>query len=447
MKKLLTFLGNGEYEEGIYTDGKRKATASRFVQTAIYELYCKDDFSSEDQIIIFLTEEAEAKNWKNSIGTSFKNKGKKLEGLENTWKRIDSKLLERNQIKKVPISSEQDEKHNWELFERILNEIDEEDEIIFDITHSFRSFPIMALIILNYARILKNASLKGLLYGCWEMRVEGKSEDEPSIAPIIDMTEMISLLDLANGVDSYLKTGNASVIQSLTNKENGSFNFGVTYEEADTLKTLADCSHEFHQIMQTCRAPEIPQGLKKLQEALDQAKEMKIPGSNHFKELISKMDEKIEGFTGRPIMDDYLAAKWCYDNDLIQQGYTMLQEGIITAVCIVMGKDLTNPNIRDKVKKWLQGNPSKELLEKIPDIDRFIKTEIDQLSFSLLTKYRNSMNHAGWVKKDFSNKTGEKDFSHKVFHDKLDKFLKFFFPLFETLDQLYQNHLERNTKK
>src|SRR5690606_34912205 len=139
---------------------------------------------------------------------------------------------------------------NWELFEIILNEIDEGDEIIFDITHSFRSFPIMALIILNYARILKKASLKKLLYGCWEMNDRGT----PPTAPIIDMTEMIPLLDWAYGVESYLKTGNASVIESLTNNKNGSVKIGVTQEEEDALKELTKQSHEFHQMMQTCRA-------------------------------------------------------------------------------------------------------------------------------------------------------------------------------------------------
>src|SRR5690606_28810831 len=333
MKKLLTFLGNGEYGEGIYTYRSRKATKSRFVQTAIYELFCQE-FTDKDQIIIFLTEEAESKNWKDSIGESGKNKDKKLEGMENAWKKINPKLLQQNQIRKVRIPSQQDEEHNWELFEIILNEIDEGDEIIFDITHSFRSLPIMALIILNYARILKNASLKNLLYGCWEM----KDDDDPPTVPIIDMTKMVPLLDWAYGVESYLKTGNASVIESLTNNKNGSVKIGMTQEEEEALKELTKRSHEFHQMMQTCRAPEIPRGLNNLRDALDQAKSLKISGSRHFEELIGKMNEKTKGYTGRPIMDDYWAAKWCYDNGLIQQGYTMLQEGIISAVCRVMGE-------------------------------------------------------------------------------------------------------------
>src|SRR5690606_12559649 len=128
------------------------------------------------------------------------------------------------------------------------------------------------LIILNYARILKKASLKKLLYGCWEMNDRGT----PPTAPIIDMTEMIPLLDWAYGVESYLKTGNASVIESLTNNKNGSVKIGVTQEEEDALKELTKQSHEFHQMMQTCPAPESPRGLDNVRVALKQAKSFKI---------------------------------------------------------------------------------------------------------------------------------------------------------------------------
>ena len=153
----------------------------------------------------------------------------------------------------------------------------------------------MALIILNYARILKNASLKNLLYGCWEMRDKG----QPPTAPIIDMTEMISLLDWAYGVDSYKQTGNASVIKTLTNQEvasvfqTGQSSDDIRRTEANALRTLANCAHEFHQIMQTCRAPEIPQKLNDLRKALEQAKTMEIRGFRPFEKLFGKMEEKI----------------------------------------------------------------------------------------------------------------------------------------------------------
>lgn len=286
---------------------------------------------------------------------------------------------------------------------------------------------------------MNNASLKRLLYGCWEMKDNGK----PPIAPIIDMTEMIPLLDWAYGVKNYQETGNASLIQSLTNKEAESLKNGVTYEEANALLTLADRSHDFHQMMQTCRAPEIPQGLDDLRDALNRAKTMEIRGFRPFEKLFGKMNDKIKGFTGRPIMDDYLAAKWCFENGLIQQGYTMLQEGIISAVCRVMGIHINKRGYRTRISSAVR-----QLVEETEQKKRQAGDTVDLVinfltpyknylsSYGELTDYRNSMNHAGW---------NEDDLSHEEFHKKLHEFLQFFRPFFEEMDKLYQTRQEGST--
>lgn len=43
----------------------------------------------------------------------------------------------------------------------------EGDEIIFDITHSFRSIPMLAITIMNYAKVLKNCKLKEVYAEKW----------------------------------------------------------------------------------------------------------------------------------------------------------------------------------------------------------------------------------------------------------------------------------------
>jgi len=42
-----------------------------------------------------------------------------------------------------------------EIFRTIFDEIDENDEIIFDVTHSFRYLPMLVFIVINYARVVK----------------------------------------------------------------------------------------------------------------------------------------------------------------------------------------------------------------------------------------------------------------------------------------------------
>jgi len=61
-KKLLSFLGTNYYIRTIYTIGDTQSTPHRFIQASLAELICKD-WGNEDSIHIFLTKDAEEKNW------------------------------------------------------------------------------------------------------------------------------------------------------------------------------------------------------------------------------------------------------------------------------------------------------------------------------------------------------------------------------------------------
>ena len=58
-----------------------------------------------------------------------------------------------------------------------------------------------------------------------------------------------------------------------------------------------------------------------------------------FKPLISKIKDRLSDFDGTNLQHGLAGVKWCIDNDLIQQGYTLLQEVIISALCEVEKKD------------------------------------------------------------------------------------------------------------
>lgn len=90
-------------------------------------------------------------------------------------------------------------------------------------THSFRTNPIVALIVLNYAKVVKGAKFGGLMYGWIEKlgripEIE-KINVEERIAPIVDLTGMTNLLTWTNGADQFIRTGNASVLLEIVNQE------------------------------------------------------------------------------------------------------------------------------------------------------------------------------------------------------------------------------------
>jgi len=200
MKKLFSFLGTTLYSECSYSSGDFTARTSRFVQTAIYEFLLHQGIEI-DKVYVFLTKEAAEKNYED-----YMNGSKYYKGLKTVWKELfsghDWRLIP------VPMKSGQQEQEQWELFEQFYELIDYGDEIYFDITYSFRSNPIIAILISNFARIIKNASIKRMLYGNFEPP-----------ATIVDITSMLELLDWTVAVDSFLRTGNPAQIDALSKEK------------------------------------------------------------------------------------------------------------------------------------------------------------------------------------------------------------------------------------
>lgn len=418
MKKLLSFLGTNNYVECHYEYGEM-ATASRFVQTAIYELFCRD-FSREDEVVIFLTPLAKEKNWQDSFEKKQEDDSfVRLEGLENAFRRIAPEA----NVRLVDISEEQDENNLWELFDRVLNEIGEGDEIIFDMTHGFRSLPIMALAILNYSRLLKKAAFRQIVYGAFEVLGPAfKVKELPvsqRIAPLIDLTPMVKLMDWTMGIDHFFRSGDASLIQELTRIQTGEiFKQPNTTKVGESLdihvrtavskhRILADQLDIFTKSLQTCRGPLLIDAVNSLKERLQEAKGYDVLPFRPLARLLDEVERRVRAFSGDPMMLGYEAAEWCLEHGLIQQGFTFLQEGLFTAVCHVLGVDEMNRKSRDLISfafsvvnqkkpeaEWRVSDKEKPLLKQYVT---FLQPYRERFHwYGQLAEYRNSINHAGY---------------------------------------------------
>lgn len=172
-KVFISVLGTGLYESGIYTKGEFKSTETRFIQQATIELLgCKETWTEDDKICILLTEQARKLNWDVTVRENRSTKEKiPYEGLKNILEKMDLKptLLD------VPISDGKDEKEMWDIFQTVFNLLQEDDELYFDLTHSFRYLPMLILVLGNYAKFLKNVQIAHISYGNYEARNENGS--------------------------------------------------------------------------------------------------------------------------------------------------------------------------------------------------------------------------------------------------------------------------------
>src|SRR5690606_16009721 len=166
MRKFLSFLGTGKYDPVYYSMDGKLSSETGFVQRALLELLQKQN-EIPDRVIIFVTDLAYEKHWEKLRA--------ELEVLGVT-------------PEDVRISGVGREDALWADFGIILDCLDKGDEIDFDITYSFRYQPILAMLVVHLARVVREIRIRGIYYGNYVERVNG-------VAPILNLTNFVDMQD------------------------------------------------------------------------------------------------------------------------------------------------------------------------------------------------------------------------------------------------------------
>ena len=192
-KVFISILGTGLYEECAYTKEKEeehkpfKSSPTRFIQQASLELVGANDWSKEDQVIIFLTKKARELNWNKTIAER-KRYGKDTpepyKGLEAVLQEMDLKA----QVEDKDIKDGMNKEEIWEVFQTIYDTWEEGDEVYMDLTHSFRFLPMLLLVLGNYAKFLKGITIENIIYGNYEAR--SIAENEATIISLMNLARL-----------------------------------------------------------------------------------------------------------------------------------------------------------------------------------------------------------------------------------------------------------------
>lgn len=167
---LISFLGTGNYQPVTYQWGDRT------LHTALFPTAMPKFFPELTAAKIFVTPEAEAKH------------GAMLsEQWPEGWK-----------PEFVPIPSGATTDEVWQIFDAIVKAIPRDARVVFDITHAFRSIPLVSVLAAAYLWSTRNVRLHGLVYGAFEAKV-----GDPPIAPVFDLTPMVKLLEWISAVERF----------------------------------------------------------------------------------------------------------------------------------------------------------------------------------------------------------------------------------------------------
>ncbi|MFN3335537.1 MAG: TIGR02221 family CRISPR-associated protein, partial [Caldilinea sp.] len=104
----------------------------------------------------------------------------------------------------------------WEVFQKVVDAVEPEESVIFDITHGYRSLPFLSFLSAAYLRTVKRVRLEAVYYGNFEARDRSVT---PNRAPVIDLTRFVELLDWMIGADRFVRFGDARDLAQLLNAQ------------------------------------------------------------------------------------------------------------------------------------------------------------------------------------------------------------------------------------
>lgn len=270
--------------------------------------------------------------------------------------------------------NEQEIVENTNIILGLQQYLNNDDELIIDITHSFRSLPMYMMNLLIYLRNVsqKDITISHIHYGMLEM------SNEMGFAPIIDLKTMMDVNDWITGAYSFSEYGNAYKISGLIELEDKSVS--TLLKEFSNLMNL---NHLF--------------AIQNISQRLGAIKNKKY--LTHLPELtinpivesfISKFDVK----SGKHSLFQLKVARWQLDHKKFAQAMLTVQESMITYVCEQNKLDWDEFDCREFAKSALKYRPEAKELK----CDR----ELKQI-YKKLQPLRNSTAHSLETTKNVQN--------------------------------------------
>lgn len=405
-KVFISFLGTSNYRPTLYKDSsqsEQEVRSTRFIQESLVELYCSD-FSSDDKILILTTEEA-LHNWQEN-----RHKGPKeeeeYESLQSRLKSLDLNCQAENII--IPKGGMTEE--IWGIFQIVFDQLQENDELYFDITHGFRSLSMLNMVLINYAKLLKNISVKGIYYGNWEARYISNGK---MFSPIWNLTDFTRLQEWTNAAQMFLKTGNGLELADLLEK-----------------RALKDSLEQFSKFILVNRGVNIYKGdaVLTLKKELGRVLRSEVEAKNKpLLPILEKVEHEFKNYKKDDVLNGFYAVTWSIKNGLIQQATTMLEESITTFILSEIGEidKIQDPDIRQSASSALVVKKTPFRYREVPNKDDGIEERVREKAQRILnwekvhvpkiqdleyrdalskivekikTELRNDINHAGFRK-------------------------------------------------
>ncbi|PNK19159.1 TIGR02221 family CRISPR-associated protein [Cylindrospermopsis raciborskii] len=394
--KIISFLGFNNYIETNYIHPTTsQAVRTKFFQEALVEFY------QPDTLYVLLTPTVATKIPRNGTISNW-------QGLQE---QLANKSVKLEPVFDIPESNSLDD--SWLIFDKITNCLNEGDRVIFDLTHSFRSIPVIALLAISYLRTVKQVQIEGVLYGAFDPNAQGAD------TPTYDLLPMLSLLDWLAAADRFVKVGDGSPLAELlkntisNDEKRDDPTLRPPFKE---FKDTADIINRISLAIALVRPVEILEETTKLEEIIKKAESSFDKRAKPFGLISQKLTQEYGQFAlENPTNSENLAQglrlqfqliDWYIKRHQVVQAMTLAREWLVSVLAYRLGEeDPLNKDQREQVENALHNgqikvrgkeitliSPWDDEFEKLPDFNLF------SVEWGKLVKIRNDIAHVGMNK-------------------------------------------------
>ncbi len=364
--KLITVLGTGNYSETEYQLDHREPVKTCFFPVAVAKWF------EPNEIYVLLTEQARNhKNWRGC-------------------KEELAQFMSEENIHEVSIPEGKSEAELWQIFDAITKVVQEGDAIVLDITHGFRSLPLLAVLAVAYLRQVCGVSQVRILYGAFEAR-----NPQDNSTPVFDLTPFVSLLDWLTAAKIFMTTGDGHELAELMESVQNQAHREEAPNAPKKLKTLGQKVSELSDNLLLSRVPALTKSAQQLSAELENEQlleevETWLPP---LKPLFEQIRQKYVPFTKDDLHTQLELIRWYKDHGHLVQAYTLAREWVV------------NYKLREKNswEKRMETDTRSDIEKELSDEARKLRDGASQSTvnpavdlWDQLSGYRNDIAHCGF---------------------------------------------------
>lgn len=378
--KAITFIGTREYQPVTYVY-RGTAVESDLFPVALYE------FFTPDMLTVFVTPESR----------------------DMYWTKLCDRLAGKIAPRPVEIPWGRTSDELWTIFDRVVESVDEGEDVVFDITHSYRSLPFIIFLAMAYLQVTKRIRLRAVTYGAFEAR------DDQDRAPVFDLSPFLSLLDWLAAVYLFQQSGRAADLGRLLKEiQDRAYRERAGGPSPTIIKNIGQRSRELSQALLLIRPREVMEKAAQLTNLFTDAARQEIEQwAKPFALVAPLLQAEFTPFASTPDarnLDVQRAIiRWYAERGLYAQALTLVREWVVTKTLLMLGyedplADFSRKEAervlnylgwqqrpRNKRRPWRDEQPDEAIAQLAPEVD----TRALGTLWNKISEARNDVDHAG----------------------------------------------------